>query len=102
MPRYQVLVHGTNLLLTMPENPEQMAVGGVWVYRAIEAESEATALGAAVSDLLSDPAFEEEVWNTEAEKPEFEADEILPLDPDAPLDGSLNTACIFYIETEDQ
>jgi hypothetical protein len=101
MPRFQVLVHGKNVILLKDEKRDETHVGGVYVWRVVEVATEGDALDAAVEQLVAEPEFQEEIWNTAQQPPEFEADEVLSLNSDAPLDGSLDTGYMFYAETDD-
>jgi hypothetical protein len=101
MPRFQVLIHGKNLILLKAERPDETHVGGVYVWRAVEVATEDEALDAAVERLVAEPEFQEEIWNTAQQTPEFEADEVRSLTGDAPLDGSLDSGYMFYAETDD-
>jgi hypothetical protein len=101
MPRFQVLVHGKNVILLKDEKRDETHVGGVYVWRVVEVATEGDALDAAVEQLVAEPEFQEEIWNTAQQPPEFEADEVLSLNSDAPLDGSLDSGYMFYAETDD-
>jgi hypothetical protein len=101
MPTFQVLVHAKNLVLTKAEDTSQTELGGLYVWRAVDAPSEELALGIAVSRLLEEPEFQSEVWNTPEQPPEFEADEVRLVTCDGPSDQSLDGGFVFYAETDD-
>lgn len=93
VPRCEVLLHGQHLTL-LDENGAQRE-GGVYVWRAVDAEDENSAISKAKESLLRDPMFLDELWASSTEELTFEVDEIRERPDGAP---SKETSPVFYIE----
>ncbi len=96
MPDYEVLLHGTRLVLL--DERGNRREGGVYAWRFVSATNEEAAISRAESELVRDPAFLEELWNASADSIVFEVDEIRERPDGSP---EKEASPVFYIDESD-
>jgi hypothetical protein len=72
--RYEVLLHGMNLVLLDEAGAKR--IGGIYAWRFVEADDESMAAARAKEALLGDPEFLIDLWNESTEEISWEVDEI--------------------------
>jgi len=88
-----VLLHGQRLTLLDEEGVQRE--GGVYAWRAVDAEDIGAAVLKAKESLMHDSVFLDELWDSSTEGLTFEVDEIREQPDGAP---SKETSPVFYIE----
>jgi hypothetical protein len=72
--RYEVLLHGMNLMLLDEEGAKRE--GGVYAWRFVEADDESMAVARAKEGLLRDPEFLIDLGNESTDEISWEVNEI--------------------------
>jgi hypothetical protein len=93
---FAVLLHGTQVHQEEPESG-QIRIGGVFCWKVVDAEDEFSAIEAAISFVVEDSSFQEEVKNPSGTVPIFEVEEVYSLSPDQ-SPNEIETSYVFYID----
>lgn len=95
VPVFQILLHGKGLLLL--DQSGNKREGGVYVWRAVTASDEVSALALVQEELLSDSHFTDEVWNESMDHVVFEAEEVIEKTSEEEAGDS---GFVFYLEED--
>ena len=94
MPHYEIFLHGQGLKMIDQEGVKRE--GGVYVWRAVSADDEASAVTSAERDLLDDPVFRDEIWNDSLDEIRLSVEEIRRK---SFWQKARDTGPVFYIDT---
>ncbi len=95
MPKYNILIHGKNVLIEDPQG--NLKLGGFYAVRTINADHQHLAEKEAIELVYQSDGFKKEVKNDRSDPPILEIDEAW----EASEDDEDNATLCFYIETDD-